>query len=343
MCIYCSIIPKDVLLKLSEDKSLPEDTRKALVETAKLDSEIRRIRQQSLNLTKLTLAMAPAIAAPAGPPSVTVFDCNHSQILPGTPIGAPQSSPDQTVKRTYDLTTKVAKFYESEFGRNSIDDRGMTLMSSVHYGVQYNNAFWNGFQMAYGDGDGRLFLDFTKGDDVVCHELTHGVTQYSLQLNYTGEAGGLNESMSDVFGSMFRQWNAKEDVNAADWLIGKDIIGPSATAKGVTCLRDMANPAAKHCLAPQIKHFKNFQSGMDPHESSGVPNLAFYQAAKAIGGKSWERTGQIWYRAMTGFTPSPSMKMKAFANRTRTLAKQLYQTDPSVFKAVDAAWKKVGL
>jgi hypothetical protein len=78
---------------------------------------------------------------------------------------------------------------------------GMTLISSIHYGVSYNNAFWNGMQMTYGDGDGSIFVDFSRGNDVIGHELTHGVTQHSLQLNYSNEAGGLNESMSDCFGA----------------------------------------------------------------------------------------------------------------------------------------------
>src|SRR5262249_54098362 len=155
---------------------------------------------------------------------------------------------------------------------------GMAMISSVHYGRKYNNAFWNGSQMAYGDGDQSIFIDFSKGNDVIGHELTHGVTQHSLNLNYSNEAGGLNESLSDCFGSMFRQWRAQpqQDVNQADWLIGKDILGPAATARGYTCLRDMANPGAQHCLAPQPTHFSQYQSGMDPHESSGIPNLAFY-------------------------------------------------------------------
>src|SRR5260370_29516264 len=101
--------------------------------------------------------------------------------------------------------------------------------------------------MIYGDGDGSIFVDFTNGNDVIAHELTHGVTQHSLQLNYANEAGGLNESMSDCFGSMFRQWEAKQNVNQADCLIGKDIMGPMALQKGFTCLRDMSNPAGKYC------------------------------------------------------------------------------------------------
>src|SRR5207253_1079115 len=209
---------------------------------------------------------APAtLTAVAAAPAVTVFDCNHGQTLPGAQVLNPATSPDATAKRAFGETTSVAAFYSQVFGRNSIDGAGMTLISSIHYGTNYNNAFWNGAQMTYGDGDASIFVDFTKSNDVIGHELTHGVTQHSLGLNYTNEAGGLNESMSDCFGSMFRQWEAKQNVNQADWLIGKDIMGPAALQRGFTCLRDMANPAAKHCLAPQPTKFSQYKPGMDPH------------------------------------------------------------------------------
>ena len=197
--------------------------------------------------------------------------------------------------------------------------------------------------MVYGDGDGQIFIDFTKGNDVIGHELTHGVTQHSLLLGYVNEAGGLNESLSDVFGSMFRQWQAQQDVAHADWLIGKDIMGPAALARGFTCLRDMANPAATHCLAKQPVKFSDYHDGMDPHVSSGIPNLAFTTAAKAIGGKSWDRTGQIWYNAMTSAGGHPTMKMKEFADLTRHQAQALYPGDAHVATGVDNGWKAVGL
>ena len=142
---------------------------------------------------------------------------------------------------------------------------------------------------------------------------------------------------------MFRQWRAGQDVSKADWLIGKEIMGPGATARGFTCLRDMANPGAKHCLAPQPVNFSQFKPGMDPHESSGIPNLAFCKTAKQIGGKSWEKAGQIWYKALTGFPPRPNLTMTAFAKRTRQLATQMYPRDAAVAHAIDAGWVAVGL
>jgi len=197
-------------------------------------------------------------------------------------------------------------------------------MSSIHFGTRYNNAMWNGSQMLYGDGDGQIFIDFTNGNDVIGHGLTHGVTQHTLQLAYANDAGELNESVSDCFGSVFRQWQAKQDVMTADWLIGSDIMGPAAKAKGFNCLRNMASPADAHCLAPQPTNYSQITPGMDPHYSSGPPNLAFCLACKAAGGKSWETVGQVWYQVLTSSGPHPTMTMKEFADRTRQVAHQMF-------------------
>jgi Zn-dependent metalloprotease len=349
MCNCCFIIPKSVLDRLARDAGLERDVRDAMARTALLDTEIRKLRIQNQNLTRIGMQLAPMLQGAVAAPAVQVYDCHHGLTLPGAPVPNPGSSPDATAKTSFVEATEVANFYSQIFGRNSVDGRGMALVSSVHYDMNFDNAFWNGVQMVYGDGDGQYFLDFTKSNDVIAHEFTHGVTQHTIQLAYKkNEAGGLNESLSDVFGSMFRQWRAKQTVGAADWLIGKGIIGPAAKALGVTCLRDMADPAAAHTFQTklgqtQITHYTQFSAGMDPHMSSGVPNLAFYTSAKAIGGHSWDKAGQIWYRAMTAGKPSPNMKMKAFADRTRRAAAALYPGDAAIAKAVDQGWKKVGL
>lgn len=339
----CFIIPQDVLERFAKDKKLTAAQRKSFADAATFEKEWRKVRSHQARLSRLAKSILPAGLAAAAPPAIVVYNCNHSNTLPGAPVPNPGSSTDGTAKRAYVETSAVADFYQKLFGRNSVDNAGKTLLSSIHYSVNYNNAFWNGSQMTYGDGDGNIFIDFTRSTDVIAHELTHGVTQFSAALSYTNEAGGLNESVSDVFGSMFRQWRAKQDVKKADWLIGKDIMGPGAIAKGYTCLRDMSNPAAKHCLAPQPTKYSQYQDGMDPHYSSGIPNFAFYKAAIAIGGKSWEKAGKIWYQALTGYPASPNMKIGVFADRTRTLAGTLFPTEPAVKTAVDKAWKAVGL
>lgn len=342
----CFIVPPRVLERFAKDRKLSAEQRQYFVDAAKFERDWRKARVATAELVKLSGSMlrsAVSAVAAAAPPAILVFDCQHGTTLPGIPIANPGASADGSAKRAFDETTAVVNFFQTVFARNSVDNAGMTLLSSIHFSVNYNNAGWTGSQMRYGDGDGNIFIDFTRSNDVIGHELTHGVTQFSAEFAYQNQAGGLNESMSDVFGSMFRQWRANQTVNAADWLIGKEIMGPGAIARGYTCLRDMSNPAAGHCVAPQPTKFSQYRNGMDPHESSGIPNFAFYKAAMAIGGRSWEKTGKIWYQALTGFAPSPNLKMKAFAKRTRSLAGTLFPGDPAIKTAVDQAWKAVGL
>jgi Zn-dependent metalloprotease len=340
----CCIVPADVLKRFAGDTTLPQDLRSSLDDTLRVDLEFRNLRRQANRLTQVARL---AIVAPArqlmGPPTVSVFTCDHSQSLPGTQIPDPDGSSDATAKNVFKETTLVANFYKEVFNRDSVDNANMALLSSIHYGKNYNNAFWNGSQMTYGDGDGKIFVDFSKANDVIGHELTHGVTQYSLQLNYSGDAGGLNESISDCFGSMFRQWQANQTAGTADWLIGADIVGPAAKERGLTCLRDMANPAADHCLAPQPTSYSQITPGMDPHYSSGPPNLAFCTACKIAGGESWKGVGKVWYEVLTQSGPHPNMVMKDFANRTRNTSAHLFPGNTTLQNAVDQGWRHVGL
>lgn len=345
MSCTCFIIPIDILEKLASDPDIPPHLREIIKHTAAVTAEIRKLRLQAVALAKTVKAMggpAPA-AALAKSPNISVFDCKNHHILPGLPLLHPGDCRDQTAVRACKETTAVAAFYREVFKRNSIDNQGMTMLSSIHYGSKFNNAMWNGSEMLYGDGDDQLFIDFTRGNDVIAHELTHGVTQHTLQLEYSGDAGGLNESLSDCFGSMFRQWEARQDVASADWLIGSDIMGPVAKNKGYTCLRNMANPGDPKCLAPQPVKYSQLTPDMDPHYSSGPPNLAFCLACKTVGGRSWEKVGQVWYQAAMGAGPMPDLKMKDFANRTRQVAEQLFASERSVAGAVDEAWKQVEL
>ncbi|MDC8784720.1 M4 family metallopeptidase [Roseateles koreensis] len=339
----CCIVPQDVLNRFANDKKLAPELRKAAAESARLSAALRSLRVQAGALTAVSQGMGAHIAELAASPKVTVYDCKGTQTLPGTPVPSPKTSKDSTAQTSFAETTGVAAFYKKVFARNSIDNAGMTMMSSVHYGKHYNNAMWNGLQMVYGDGDGKLFLDFTKGHDVIGHELTHGVTQHSLQLGYSGDAGGLNESLSDCFGSMFKQWEAGQDAHTADWLIGADIMGPVAKSKGYSCLRNMANPADKSALAAQPTQYGQLTPGMDPHYSSGPPNLAFCTACVTLGGKSWEKIGQVWYAALTTSGANPTMSMPQFAARTRQVASQLFSGQAVVLAAVDKGWKLVGL
>src|SRR5205823_7690485 len=170
-----------------------------------------------------------------------IYDAHHSQRLPGKLVRSEHKprSADVEVTDAYDGSGATFDFYALIFSRKSIDDRGMRLDSTVHYGTRFDNAMWNGHQMVYGDGDGLLFNRFTASLDVIGHELTHGVTQYTAELDYFGQSGALNEHISDAFGIMVKQYVLGQSASESDWLIGAELFGPNINARGI---RSMAAP-----------------------------------------------------------------------------------------------------
>ncbi len=180
------------------------------------------------------------------------------------------------------------------------------MLATVHYQRNYDNAFWNGAQLVFGDGDGRTFDRFTKPVDVLGHELTHAVTEHTAGLVYEGQSGALNESVSDVFASCLKQRLLGQDAVAGDWLIGAGLFLPGVQARA---LRDMAHPGTAYDdpvlgKDPQPGHMDDYVDTTDDHGgvhlNSGIPNRAFQLAATAIGGSSAEGAGRIWYAALTG-------------------------------------------
>lgn len=175
----------------------------------------------------------------------------------------------------------VDDFYAAAFGRDSIDDNGMKIVSSVHFGRNYNNAFWSGAQMAYGDGDGKVFRPLSGGLDVVGHELTHGVTQYTSGLIYENESGALNESFSDMMGNtveFFGKQTGSETANVEpDWFIGEDVYVPSDVDPG---FRNMTDPQED----ADPDHYSELYTGPDDnggvHSNSGIPNHVYYLAVE---------------------------------------------------------------
>jgi len=286
---------------------------------------------------------------PAGEKRRTIYDAGSGQTLPGKLVrgeGDPASK-DVAVNEAYDGSGYTYDFYSKIFKRNSIDDKGMRLDSSVHFGERYDNAMWNGQQMVYGDGDGETFNRFTMCLDVIGHELTHGVTSYEASLAYQDQPGALNESMSDVFGSMVKQYVKKQTVKTADWLIGQGLL------KGANdvALRSMMAPGTAYDdpvigKDPQPDNMRNLYKGSfdngGVHLNSGIPNKAFYLSALALSpnGRSWDKAGPIWYevlcnrlRPTSGFSDCRDMTIKA--------AKDLYGAAER--SAVQNAWKAVGL
>jgi Zn-dependent metalloprotease len=280
------VIPSGLLRKLATDPTLPKRSREAFSDTLRLDA----IARQHIGLQTL-FSKSEAV--------ITINDCGNRENLPGQTVDLTSSS-DPVVQRAYLTTSSLLHFYREAFNRDSIDDHGCGLASSVHYSAGYCNAYWDedAHYMVYGDGDGYVFNDFTSSDDFVGHELTHGVTQFASGFEYHDEPGALNESISDVFGSMFRQWKRKQSSQSADWRIGGDLIGSGGASHGWTCVRDLSDPGAAHCIGPQPKHMDQYLPGGDPHENSGIPNYAFFIAATAHDQPSWEGVGRVWYGAL---------------------------------------------
>ena len=155
-----------------------------------------------------------------------ISDAQGGTRLPGTSVrgeGDPDTG-DVAVTEAYDGLGDTWALYAEAFERNSLDARGLPLRASVHYGRDYDNAFWDGTQMVFGDGDGKIFGRFTASLDVIGHELAHGVTEHTAGLMYQGQPGALNESMSDVFGSLVKQRKLGHSADAADWLIGAELL-----------------------------------------------------------------------------------------------------------------------
>ena len=280
----------------------------------------------------------------------TIFDAGNTENLPGTLVRREGEKPKggKTVSEAYDYSGSTYNFYKDIFERNSIDTRGMKLDSTVHYGEDYNNAFWNGTQMVYGDGDGEIFQRFTKSIDVIGHELTHGVTQYEAALEYEGQPGALNESFSDVFGSLVKQYALKQKADKADWLIGAGLF--TNKIKGIA-LRSMKKPGSAYNdptigKDPQPGHMKNYVNTSSDnggvHINSGIPNRAFYLAAIELGGYAWERAGRIWYISLTERLRERSNFQKA-ANITYEVAGTLYGKSSHEQNAVKKAWDQVGI
>jgi Zn-dependent metalloprotease len=207
--------------------------------------------------------------------------------------------------------------------------------------------------MVFGDGDGTLFNRFTISVDVIGHELTHGVTGDEVNLVYLNQPGALNESVSDVFGSLIKQYVNQQTADQADWLIGEGLFTAQVHSDNPpAALRSMKAPGTAYNdpligKDPQPDNMRDYvrtnQDNGGVHINSGIPNHAFYLAATNIGGYAWEQAGQIWYDTIRDKQLKKTATFSAFANRTIINAGHRYGTNSTQQKAVVDAWKQVGV
>jgi Zn-dependent metalloprotease len=203
----------------------------------------------------------------------------------------------------YDALGATLDFYREVLGRNSIDNAGMNLDANVNYGTQFDNAFWDGTRMVFGNGDNAIFTDFTRDVDVPGHELTHGVTQYTAGLLYSDQPGAMNEATSDIFGTCIDARVNGKDEGTHNWLIGEDIMAPQLYGEA---LRSMAFPGTAYDnpilgTDPQPATMAGYVPGGDPHVNSGIVNRWFSLMAMDLG---MEAAAVIWYATLQNLWPT---------------------------------------
>lgn len=284
-------------------------------------------------------------------PKRTIYDAQRTSRLPGKIVRREGlvSSSDTAANEAYGGLGWTFKLYKQKFNRNSIDNKGLALKACIHYNNDYDNAFWDdvGQRVVFGDGDGDHFNRFTIALEVIGHEMTHGVTASEANLDYQGQPGALNESISDVFGSLVKQFSLNQNAEEADWLIGKGLF--TSKVKG-QALRSMKAPGTAYDdpvlgQDPQPATMDGYVDTTDDnggvHINSGIPNHAFYLVASTIGGYAWEKAGRIWYKTLTDPALKASATFSDFAQLTIKQAEALYGSNSPEQQAVQQAWETV--
>lgn len=285
------------------------------------------------------------------PPNRRISDARNTEDLPGVTVRSEGDDPtaDVAVTEAYDGFGHTHALFAEAFGRASIDDDNLPLLGTVHFGSAYDNAFWDGERMVFGDGDGMVLTRFTASLSVIGHELAHGVTQYTADLTYQGQSGALNESISDVFGALVEQRALGQTVSEASWLIGEGLFTDQVQGRA---LRSMSAPGTAYDddvlgTDPQPDSMEGYVETTDDnggvHLNSGIPNRAFHLVAAAIGGSAWEAPGQIWYDTITRGTLPTSCDFARFATETADAAAQRFGADSTEHSAVLSAWTTVGV
>ena len=339
------ILPPQMLRAIARNGSPKQ--RECALKTLAIDSTMRTSR---VTLQMMAARSHHALMSAAPPlKQRTIYSTHNTETLPGAVSRSEGQEPtaDPAVNEAYDGLGDTFDLYLKAYGRNSIDNRGLPLVATVHYGQDYDNAFWNGQQMIFGDGDGEDFNRFTIALDVIGHELTHGVTGYEANLAYVGEPGALNESVSDVFGSLVKQFKLNQTADKADWLIGAGLY--TSRVRGLA-LRSMSAPGTAYDdpvlgKDPQVAKMSAYvhtsQDNGGVHLNSGIPNHAFYLFAIQLGGYAWENAGRVWYETLCDPRLQTTATFARFASLTAVNAGTLFGDSSNEKRAVIDAWNQV--
>lgn len=342
---HCSIVPPYLLRRLAARR----EPRLLVVARAAKEALIHVRSLQASRTAPVPTAPRGVRHAGPGTPHRTIYDAESAEVLPGQVVRKESEPPtgDPATDEAYDGLGDTHALYAAAFGRDSIDGAGLPLDATVHFGHLYDNAFWDGKQMVFGDGDGEVFDRFTKSLSVIGHELAHGVTQYTAGLNYRNQAGAINESLSDVFGALVEQHARGQSASEASWLIGEGLFTEKVQG---TALRSMKAPGTAYDddvlgKDPQPDSMDSYvrttADNGGVHINSGIPNRAFYLVATGIGGNAWAAPGQIWFDALTSGSLPPACTFSRFAKATIASAKELFGAGSAEHDAVRAAWETV--
>jgi len=345
--IYC-FVPPHILKNIALNGT--QRQKNLAIDTLKISAQMRGQRQALADFAPATFRVA------VGGKDRVIYDAKNGSNLPGIVVRKEGEAPsaDVAVNEAYDGSGITYDLYSDVYQRNSIDGNGMRLDSTVHYRQSYDNAFWNGEQMVYGDGDEdlppneRLFNRFTIAIDIIGHELTHGVTQFEAKLQYFQQPGALNESMSDVFGSLVKQYQLQHLASEADWIIGAGLFTENVNGVGIRSMKAPGTAYNDDVLGkdPQPGHMRDYVNTLEDnggvHINSGIPNRAFYVTAVELGGFAWEKAGRIWYVTLKDKLTATS-NFQACANLTFTTAGELFGAGSIEQLAVKKGWSEVGL
>jgi Zn-dependent metalloprotease len=340
-----TIVPPYLLLRIARLK----DPRFAAAADAARRSALHDLPFRSTR-ERLTAAMPAGAVKPSGLLR-TIFDGGNSEALPGREVRSEgeAATGDAAVNEAYDGLGSTDALFRSEYARAGVDGENLPLLATVHYGNGYDNAFWDGSRLVFGDGDGQIFNRFTASLSVIGHELSHGVTQYTGKLAYRGQSGALNESISDVFGALVEQHAGNQTADTASWLIGEGLFTDQVEGRA---LRSMSAPGTAYDddvlgKDPQPATMDGYVDTADDnggvHLNSGIPNRAFFLAASAIGGHAWERAGRIWYDTITGGRLPADSDFAGFASAATDAAGTRYGAGSVEKRAVADAWHEVGV
>lgn len=344
----CHILPPHVLRSVARNGTKKQ--RDWALSTMATDQTLRSMRAAAGMLATLPRARRRAMAAD-GQKQRTIYDTHNTTELPGDVVRQEGSDAtgDAATDEAYDGFGLTYDFFWDIFARDSIDDEGMPMDGTVHFGQDYNNAFWDGQRMVFGDGDGDLFNRFTVSLDIIGHELTHGVTEDEAGLIYWFQSGALNEHISDVFGSLVKQRTRNQTPTQADWLIGAGLFTPRVHGKAIRSMKAPGTAYDDPVLGkdPQPAHMRDyvqtFEDNGGVHINSGIPNHAFYRVARKLGGRAWEKAGRIWYETLRDSRLRPNTGFRRFARLTVAVAGRLYGEGSNEQKAVRSGWDAVGI